>query len=422
MTITKVLAHEILESRGVPTISTTIWLSDGSFAKGDVPSGASTGDTEVLELRDGDPKRYFGKGVLKAVDMVNKEIAPKIVGKDFKTQEEFDNFLIELDGTDLKNKLGGNSILSASMAFCRASAKSKGLQLYDYFAQIYFKDKAIPKLELPTPLLLIMEGGLHGNWSTDFQEFMIVPQAGRFSSFSEMLRGGAEIFKSTHDVLKEKNYDVTVGFEGAYAPSELKSNKEAIEIMLMGIEKAGYKPDEDFKLAFDVASSEFYDKATGKYNPKREGLSLTSQEWMDFQKNLYAQYPVQSIEDPFNQEDWEYYSMFTKDVGDKYMIVGDDFYTTNVQRIKKGIAANASNAVLIKLNQIGTVTETLNAIKMTQENGWKAIVSHRGGETNDDMIADLVVGTNSGISKFGGPDRGERLAKYNRLVEIEANI
>lgn len=420
MRITRVKAHEILESRGVPTISTTIWLDDGSNGKGDIPSGASTGDTEVLELRDGDPNRYFGKGVLKAVDIVNNEIASEIVGKEFKTQEELDTFLIELDGTKLKNRLGGNSILSVSMAFCRASAKSKGIELYDYFSQIYFKDKEV-KQSMPSPLILIMEGGLHGNWSTDFQEFMILPEKSRFTSFSEMLRAGAEIFKATHDVLHDKGYDVTVGFEGAYAPSELKSNKEAIEIILSGIEKAGYKPGDDFKLAFDVASSEFYDKESGMYKPKRERLTLSSEDWMKFQLDLFSQYPVASIEDPFNQEDWNTWSMFTKEIGDKYMVVGDDFYTTNVERIKKGIASNATNAVLIKLNQIGTVSETLDAIKLTQDTNWKAIISHRGGETNDDMIADLVVGTNSGISKFGGPDRGERLAKYNRLIEIENN-
>ncbi len=422
MTITKIKAHEILDSRGIPTVSTTLWLSDGSIGKAEIPSGASTGDTEVLELRDGDPKRYFGKGVLKAVEVVNDEISKNLIGKTFNSQVELDRFLIELDGTKLKKVLGGNSILSVSMAFCQATAKSKGLQLYEYFQQLYFGATSQVKMVMPTPLILLMEGGAHGDWATDFQEFMIVPQKNRFPNFREQLRAGAEIFHSTHDILHGMGYSATVGFEGAFAPTEIKSNKEAFEIILKGIEKAGYKPDDDFKLAFDVASSEFYDKKTEKYNPKREGLSLTSQEWYDFQKELYAQYPVQSIEDPFDQEDWATWSKFTKEFGDKYTIVGDDFYTTNVERIKKGIASNATNSVLIKLNQIGSVTETLEAIKLTNDTGWLPIVSHRGGETNDSMIADLAVGTNAPITKFGGPDRGERLAKYNRLLEIEDEI
>lgn len=417
MRITKINSREILESRGIPTISTTVWLETGVFAKGEVPSGASTGDTEVLELRDGDENRYMGKGVLKAVDIINNEISKELVGKDFKTQKELDEFLIQLDGTKLKTRLGGNSILSVSMAFCRATALSKGIQLYEYFKEIHFEKDV--DLFLPTPQILIMEGGAHGNWATDFQEFMVIPQREKFNSFREMLRAGAEIFHATHDILVEKGYSATVGFEGAFAPIQIQSNTEAFDIMLQGIEKAGYKPYEQFTLSIDAAASEFFDKSTQKYNLKRENKSLTSEEWIDLQKDWYSRYPISALEDIFNQEDWNSWSTFTKEVGDKYTIIGDDFYTTNVERIRKGIASKATNAVLIKLNQIGTVTETLNAIKLTQETGWTPVISHRGGETNDDMIADLVVGTNSKMSKFGGPDRGERLAKYNRLLEIE---
>lgn len=422
MTISKLKALEILDSRGVPTISTTLILSDGIIGKGDVPSGSSTGDTEVFELRDGDKDRYMGKGVLKAVDIVNTVIAKEIIGKNFETQESFDRFLISLDGTQQKEKLGGNSILSVSMAFCEASAKSKGIELYDYFVELFFTGLINQKISLPTPQFLIMEGGAHGNWATDFQEYMIVPDKGKFHTYKEMLEGATEVFHATHDLLVTMNYSANVGFEGAFAPREIKSNREAFEIMLKGMERAGYTPGKDFTLAIDVASSEFYNKETKKYDLKREKLSLTSDEWLDLQKKWYAQYPMFSIEDPFDQEDWITWSKFTNELGKKYQIVGDDFYTTNVDRIKKGMASNATNAVLIKLNQIGSVTETLDAIKLTQNNAWQAIISHRGGETNSSMIADLAVGTNAGMCKFGGPDRGERLAKYNRLLEIEDKL
>ncbi len=423
MKIKRINSIEILDSKSTPTISTTIELEDGSIAKGEVPSGASTGNTEVLELRDQDPKRYNGKGVLKAIDIVNNEISKALIGKDFHTQEELDRFLIDLDGTKQKSRLGGNSILSVSMAFCRATAKSKGIELYEYFAKIFTKDHYDSSyFKLPTPLVLIMEGGLHGNWATDFQEFMIVPYLPRFKTFKEMLRASSEVFTATHDVLIEKGYSSTVGFEGAYAPSEIKSNTEAFEIILKGIEKAGYQPYIDFSLAIDVASSEFYNKASQKYKLKREGLELNRSDWLEWQKTNFAKYPIFSVEDSFDQEDWAGWQYLNKEVGGKYQIVGDDLLTTNTERIQKAINLKACNAVLIKLNQIGSVTETLEAIKMTQDAGMKAVVSHRGGETNDDMIADLVVGTGSTQSKFGGPDRGERLAKYNRLLEIEDKL
>ncbi len=419
MRIKHIRAFEILDSRGLPTISTRLILEDGFDGISEVPSGASTGTTEVHEIRDGDKNRYRGKGVLKAVDIVNNEIAPKLIGKEFNTQKDFDQFLIDLDGTELKTNLGGNSILSLSMAFCKASAKSKGLELYEYFAHIYTNGNYTKDFfKMPKNMILIMEGGLHGNWATDFQEFMIVPDMFRMPKIQDRIRAGAEIFHATHDILEEKGYASTVGFEGAFAPKELKSNNEAIEIMLEGIERAGYHPYVDFTLALDVAASEFYNSDTKMYELKAEGLTLTTEQWLEKQIEWFAKYPMFSIEDTFDQEDWNGWQQLNSRVGDKYQIVGDDLLTTNVKRINKGIELKAMNSVLIKLNQIGSVTETLNAIKLAKDNGMTAVISHRGGETNDSMIADLVVGTDADQSKFGGPDRGERLAKYNRLLEI----
>ncbi|MCB9790460.1 phosphopyruvate hydratase [Candidatus Nomurabacteria bacterium] len=423
MKIKSISAREILDSRGIPTLEALITLEDGTTAKGQVPSGASTGTTEVLEMRDRDKKRYFGKGTLKAVEKVNAVIAPSIIGKEFASQVEFDRHLIELDGTELKEKLGGNSILSASMAFCRASAASMQKPLYEYFAEIYWGpgfDHSL--LQLPQPMILIMEGGLHGNWATDFQEYMVVPRKEKFPEFKEALRAGAEIFKATHDLLVERGYSGAVGFEGAFAPTTIKSNAEAFDLILEGITKAGYKPDDEIVLAIDIASSEFYNHKTGLYELKREQKSLNREEWIDFQKEMYSQYPIWSTEDPLDEEDWDGWALFTQQFSQSHQIVGDDLLTTNVKRIKKAIDDNAVNSVLIKLNQIGSVTETINAIKLAVSAGYTAVISHRGGETNDDMIADLVVGTAADQSKFGGPDRGERLAKYNRLTEIEEMI
>lgn len=423
MKIKRIQAREILDSRGVPTISTILELEDGVIAKGEVPSGASTGDTEVLEMRDGDPNRYFGKGVLKAVSIVNEDIADAVKGHEFKTQREFDQFLIDLDGTELKTKLGGNSILSVSMAFCRASAMSMKMPLYEYFAYQYYGDHYnVSDLFLPTPQVLILEGGKHGNWSTDFQEYMIMPDKERFTSFAEKLRAGAEVFKATHDILVAKDYSATVGFEGAFAPKEMKSNPEAFDIILEGIEKAGYKPREDFMLAIDAAASEFYDKEKKLYVLKREDVQLDTDHWLELQTEWFDKYPMYSIEDSFDQADWLGWQKFMATHGETHQIVGDDLLTTNVKRIRKAIETGSCNSVLIKLNQIGSVTETLDAIKVTIDAGFTAVISHRGGETNDDMVADLVVGTPADQSKFGGPDRGERLAKYNRLMEIELEL
>jgi enolase len=423
MRIKDIKAIEILDSRGIPTISTEVELWSGDKARGEVPSGASTGENEVVELRDGDKARYGGKGVLKAVENVNTTIREAVIDREFESQKEFDYFLKELDGTENKSKLGGNAILSVSMAFCRASAQRVGLELYQYIGMIYWDEKYSTKnFNLPKPMILILEGGKHGNWSTDIQEYMVVPKEGKFSSFKEQLRAGSEIFHALHDVLDEKGYSVGVGFEGAYIPKELTSNKESLDLMLEGIEKAGYKPGSEFEIALDLAASEFFDKEKGKYILHKEGKELNAQDWYLLQKEWYTQYPMSSMEDMFDQEDWDSWTTITRELGDKYQIVGDDLLTTNTKLIKKGIDEKAMNAVLIKLNQIGTVTETLEAIKMTIDNGMQAVISHRGGETNDDFIADLVVGTDAQQSKFGGPDRGERLAKYNRLLIIEDTL
>lgn len=422
MKVKDLKAREILDSRGVPTIETQIELEDGTFAKGAVPSGASTGSTEVHELRDEDKNRYFGDGVLKAVSMVEGEIKNSLQGKEFNSQAEFDNLLIELDGTPNKSRLGGNSILSVSMAFARASALSMKQPLYQYFAKAYFGHEydAKFKVEMPQSMILLMEGGKHGNWATDFQEYMVVPKKEKFATYAEVMRAGAEIFSATHDILLKKGYSATVGFEGAFAPREIQSNTEAFEIMLEGVEMAGYKPGEEIVLAIDAAASEFYDRETHKYKLKREGVELNSAEWLDKQGEWFRQYPIWSIEDTLFEEDWDSWTELVNRFGSTMQIVGDDLLTTNVERIKRAITADSANSVLIKINQIGTITETIEAIKLTKSVGWTAIMSHRGGETNDDLIADLAIGTMIGQTKFGGPDRGERLAKYNRVLEIEA--
>jgi len=418
MKIKDVKAIEILDSRGIPTVSTEIELLSGDKGKGEVPSGASTGESEVLELRDGDQNRYHGKGVLKAVEIVNTVIKGNILDKEFESQKQFDDFLIQLDGTENKSKLGGNSILSCSMAFCRAVSQRVGLELYEYIGMIYWdKEYTENKFKLPRPQILLLEGGKHGNWSTDIQEYMIVPKENTFPNFKEILRASSEIFHTIHDILNSKGYSVGVGYEGAFAPKEIQSNKEALDILVEGINKSGYEGK--FEIALDVASSEFFNKETNMYELKRENKTVDANEWFNIQKKWYSQYPMFSIEDPMEQNSWNDWSYFTDQLGSKYQIVGDDLLVTNTNLIKKGIDNKAINAVLIKLNQIGTVSETLDAIKLTVNSGMNAIISHRSGETNDSFIADLVVGTPAGQSKFGGPDRGERLAKYNRLLEIE---
>ena len=421
MKIKNIHAIEILDSRGIPTISTEIELYSEDKARGDVPSGASTGENEVLELRDGEKGRYKGKGVLKAIENVNTVIKQAVVDVDFESQKHFDDFLIQLDGTPNKSKLGGNAILSCSMAFCRACSQRVGLQLYQYLGMIYWGEKySEENFRLPRPQILLMEGGKHGNWSTDIQEYMIIPNENSFPNFRETLRAGSEIFHTIHDVLDSKGYSVGVGYEGAFAPREIQSNKEALDILVEGIKIAGY--DGKFAIALDVASSEFFNKESGKYELRRENNILNAQEWLSLQTEWYSQYPMYSIEDPMDQNAWSDWSMFTQQLGSKYQVVGDDLLVTNTKLIQKGMQEKSINAVLIKLNQIGSVSETLDAIRMTVDNGMNAVISHRSGETNDNFIADLVVGTPAQQSKFGGPDRGERLAKYNRLLEIEETL
>lgn len=417
MKIKKIEAYEILDSKSHPTVSVQVELEDGTVAISEVPSGASTGAAEALELRDGDSRRYNGKGVLKAVKNVNTEIRNLLVGKDANDQKGIDRLMIDLDGTENKSRLGGNAIVGTSMAICRAAAKSQKIPLYEYFGQL----SGNSKFELPQPQILLLEGGKHGNWSTDCQEYFVIPKREKFPNFAEMLRAGAEMFQALGKILDSKGYATGVGFEGAYMPKEMQSNEEAFELIIQAIEKAGYKPEREVVLGLDAASSEFYDK--GMYVLKSEGnLKLTARQWTEKIIGWTKKYPIWSMEDMHAEEDWGEWVYFTSQVGDKIQVIGDDLLTTNVKRIQKAIDLKAVNSVLIKLNQIGTVTETLEAIKLADVAGFTTVVSHRGGETNDDMIADLVVGTTSWQSKFGGPDRGERLVKYNRLLWIEQSL
>ena len=418
MKIKDINAIEILDSRGLPTVSVEIELLSGDKARGEAPSGSSTGSREALELRDNDPKRFNGKGVLTAVNNVNTIIRDAILDKEFESQKQFDDFLISLDGTENKSKLGANAILSCSIAFCKAAALRIGLEPFEYIGMIYWdKEYSKDKFHMPRPQILMMEGGKHGNWATDIQEYMIIPKTGSFNNFSDILRASSEIFYSIEDILNEKGYSTGVGYEGAFAPREIKSNKEALDILSSGIQKAGYT--NNFDIALDAASSELFNNDTQKYELKRENKSIDTKEWLILQNEWYSQYPVFSIEDPLDENSWNEWSAFTKSFGDKYQIIGDDLLVTNTKLIQRGINENAMNAVLIKLNQIGTVSETLDAIRMSVDNGMQAIVSHRSGETNDSFIADMVVGTAAQQSKFGAINRGERVAKYNRLLEIK---
>lgn len=417
MKITNVHAREILDSKGVPAVEAEVTLEDGTVAMGGVPSGASTGAAEALELRDGDKSRYFGKGVLKAVENIKGPLKEALVGLDAYDQRAVDKAMIDLDGTENKNNFGGNAIIGVSMAVCRAAARSQKLPLYEYFGKL----SGNTNYELPQPLVLVLEGGKHGAWSTDCQEYFVVPRREAFPTFRERIRVGAEIFHALEKLLDSKGYAVGVGFEGAFMPKEMKSNEEAFELMIEATEKAGYKMVDQVILGLDGASSEFYED--GKYTLKSEGGTvLTREEWLEKVVSWTQKYPIWSMEDMFAEEDWESWVEFTKRVGDKVQIVGDDLLTTNVKRIEKAIDQNACNSVLIKVNQIGTISETLDAIALSDKAGYTTVISHRGGETNDDLIADLCVGTTSWQSKFGGPDRGERVAKYNRLLRIEEKL
>lgn len=417
MRITDLKAHEILDSKGDPTVEVAVTLEDGTIALGAVPSGASTGSSEAFELRDNDAARYAGKGVLKAVANVNTEIKNAVVGQDALNQAALDQLLIQLDGTENKTRLGGNSLLGVSLAVCRAAALSQKIELYQYFGQL----SGNTQFQMPLPMILVMEGGKHGNWATDIQEFMVVPSQQRFPTFREKLQAAASIFHVLGKTLVEKGYDGGVGFEGAFAPRQLQSNQEAFEMIMYAINRAGYQAGSDVSLAIDAAASEFFE--VNHYVLKSEkNREVAAEQWLAMLEGWSQQYPLRSIEDPFHESQWEAWQLFTQKTGQTVQVVGDDLVTTNVKRIQQAIDSQAMNATLIKPNQIGTITETLDAIKLSDSAGFASVISHRGGETNDDTIADMVVGTHASQSKFGGPDRGERLAKYNRLLRIENQL
>ncbi len=409
-TIDNIKAREILDSRGNPTLEVEVELFDGTLGRAAVPSGASTGKYEAVELRDGDASRFNGLGVLKAVTNVNEHIAAAIIGMLATEQVAIDHKLIELDGTTNKSYLGANAILGTSLAVAHATANLLGIPLYRYLGDV-------GSYTLPVPMMNILNGGRHAANSTDFQEFMVVPAGA--SSFSRALQMGTEVYHCLKGVLKDKGLDTNVGDEGGFAPS-LSSNQQAIEAVLSAIEKAGYKAGKDCFIALDPAASEFY--KDGQYVLSREGISLSSQEMVDYYIRWAVSYPLISIEDGMAEDDWDGWQLLTQKLGDKTQLVGDDLYVTNVDRLSKGISLKASNSILIKPNQIGTLTETIAAIKMAQEAGWTAVVSHRSGETEDTTIADLAVGLNTGLIKAGAPCRSERTAKYNRLLKIEDEL
>jgi len=409
-TIKQVKAREILDSRGNPTLEVEVTLVDGTDGWAAVPSGASTGKHEAVELRDGDKSRFGGKGVLGAVGNVNQEIAAAIVGMPANDQTAIDRALIELDGTDNKSRLGANAILGTSLAVAHAAARLQKTSLYYSLGG----DSA---LTLPVPMMNILNGGKHAANSTDFQEFMVMPAEAK--SFSQSLQMGAEVYQTLKQVLKDKGLDTNVGDEGGFAPS-LPSNKGAVETILTAIEKAGYKPGKDCFVALDPAASELYQD--GKYVLAREGVTLSSEEMVDYYVKWASSYPIISLEDGMAEDDWDGWQLLNQKLGKQIQLVGDDLYVTNVKRLSRGISLKASNSILIKLNQIGTLTETIAAINMAREAGWTAVVSHRSGETEDTTIADLAVGLNTGQIKTGAPCRSERTAKYNRLLRIEEQL
>jgi len=410
-TIVEIKAREILDSRGNPTIEVDVYLESGAMGRAAVPSGASTGENEAIELRDKDETRYLGKGVLKAVENVNNIIADELEGWDALDQVGIDRFLIQLDGAPNKSRLGANAILGVSLAVAKAAANHLGLPLYRYIGGVNAK-------VLPVPLMNILNGGKHADNNVDIQEFMIVPV--NAPSFSEALRMGVEVFHSLKSVLKSKGYNTAVGDEGGFAPN-LKSNIEAIEVILEAIEKSGYKAGKDVFLALDPAASEFYED--GKYIFfKSDKSEKTPEQMVKFYEELVKQYPIISIEDGMSEHDWEGWKMLTEALGEKIQLVGDDIFVTNIEIFSKGIEKGIANSILIKLNQIGTLTETLDCIELAKRNGYTAVISHRSGETEDTTIADLVVGTNAGQIKTGSASRTDRVAKYNQLLRIEEEL
>jgi enolase len=406
--ISEIFARQILDSRGNPTIEVDVITDDGAFGRAAVPSGASTGIHEAVELRDDDKKVYVGKGVLKAVENVNKTIAPELEGYDVADQTGIDQFMIELDGTENKGKLGANALLAVSMACAKAAAEEAALPLFRYIGGTNAKT-------LPVPMMNILNGGAHADNKIDFQEFMVMPVGA--SSFSEGLRWGVEIFHALKFVLKKKGYSTNVGDEGGFAP-DIQSNEEAIETVLLAIDAAGYKAGTQVFIAMDAANSELY--KNGKYIfHKSDGKTMTSEELVKYWASWVAQYPINSIEDGMAEDDWDGWKMLTEAVGDKVQLVGDDLFVTNVTRLKQGIDKKIANGLLVKVNQIGTITETINAVTMAQHNGYNTIMSHRSGETEDTTIADLAVALNCGQIKTGSASRTDRIAKYNQLIRIE---
>ena len=407
-----VYAREVLDSRGNPTVEVEVALESGAVGRAIVPSGASTGAFEAVELRDGDKGRYIGKGVEKAVANVNEIIAPELEGMDAFDQPAIDALMIELDGTHNKGKLGANAILGVSMAVARAAAEELGLPLFQYIGGVSAK-------QLPVPMMNILNGGEHADNSVDVQEFMILPVGAK--SFREGLRMGAEVFHSLKKVLSERGLACGVGDEGGFAPN-LGSNREALELIVEAIEKAGYKPGDDVRLGLDVAATEMYDKETKLYDLKHEGKKLTAEQMVDLYEEWVNNFPIVTIEDGLDEEDWDGWKVLTDRLGKKVQLVGDDLFVTNTERLERGIEAGVANSILIKVNQIGTITETLDAIEMAKRAGYTAVISHRSGETEDTTIADLAVAVNAGQIKTGAPSRTDRVAKYNQLLRIEEMV
>lgn len=407
-----VYAREVLDSRGNPTVEVEVALESGAVGRAIVPSGASTGAFEAVELRDGDKGRYIGKGVEKAVANVNEIIAPELEGMDAFDQPAVDALMIELDGTHNKGKLGANAILGVSMAVARAAAEELGLPLFQYIGGVNAK-------QLPVPMMNILNGGEHADNSVDVQEFMILPVGAK--SFREGLRMGAEVFHSLKKVLSERGLACGVGDEGGFAPN-LGSNREALELIVEAIEKAGYKPGDDVRLGLDVAATEMYDKETKLYDLKHEGKKLTAEQMVDLYEEWVNNFPIVTIEDGLDEEDWDGWKVLTDRLGKKVQLVGDDLFVTNTERLERGIEAGVANSILIKVNQIGTITETLDAIEMAKRAGYTAVISHRSGETEDTTIADLAVAVNAGQIKTGAPSRTDRVAKYNQLLRIEEMV
>jgi enolase len=414
--IKQIIAREILDSRGNPTVETKVILDDGTVAKASVPSGASTGIHEAHELRDGDAKRYGGQGVLTAVKNVNEKIAPKLIGTDIVKQSEIDEKMIELDGTENKKNLGANAILSVSLAAARAGAFSRGQELFEYLREIYgFQNK----FSLPTPSFNIFNGGKHADTNLDFQEFMILPLTK--TPFKEKVRMGAEIFHELARVLKKGGFDTDVGAEGGYAP-DIVSSVQAIEFIVSAIINAGYKPGVDIGIGIDVGSSELYNEESDEYVFKLDNAFYASANLIGLYEEWLKEFPIISIEDGLGEDDWAGWKKLTAELGDKIMLIGDDLFTTNINRFRKGLKEKVANAILIKPNQVGTLSETMECIRLAQKYNYKIMVSHRSGETNDDFIADLAVAVGADFIKAGSLSRGERLAKYNRLMEIEQII